>query len=96
MTSGKIMDATLKQRHDPKSRMRNHSSSARRGAALGCRFCELLGRFLALNHSQLDSLSVSKTNFAERFKHSVFVESFDGFCHEVTSLILTKMAQIKV
>jgi hypothetical protein len=32
-------------------------------------------------------LSVFKTNFIERLKHSVFVESFDGFCHEVTSLI---------
>jgi hypothetical protein len=87
MTGGKIMDATLKQRHDPKSRMSNNSSSARRGAALGCRFSEPLGRFLALNHSQPDSLSVFKTNFAERSKHSVFVESFDGFCHEVTSSI---------
>ena len=86
MTSGKIMDAALKQRHDPISRMSNNSSTARRRAALGCQFSEPLGRFLALNHSQRDSLSVFKTNFAERSKHPVFVESFDGFCHEVTSL----------
>jgi hypothetical protein len=87
MTNGKIMDATFKQRHDPKSRMSSNGGySARRAAALGCRFSELLGRLLTLNHSQLDSLSVFKTNFVERLKHSVFVESFDGFCHEITSL----------
>ena len=87
MTSGKIMDATLKQRHDPISRMSSNIYSAGRRAVLGRRFIKPLGRLLTLNHSQLDSLSVFKTNFAKRLKHSVFVESFDGFCHEVTSLI---------
>ena len=87
MTSGKIMDATLKQRHDPISRMSSNTYLAGRRAVLGRRFIKPLGRLLTLNHSQLDSLSVLKTNFVERLKHPVFVESFDGFCHEVTSLI---------
>ena len=87
MTSGKIMDATLKQRHDPISRMSSNTYSAGRRAVLGRRFIKPLGRLLTLNHSQLDSLSVFETNFVERLKHPVFVESFDGFCHEVTSLI---------
>jgi hypothetical protein len=26
-------------------------------------------------------LSVFKSHFAERLKHSVFVEGFDGLCH---------------
>lgn len=87
MTSGKIMDATLKQPHDPKSRMSSNTRSARYRAAIRCLFSDLFGWFLALIDSQIDSLSVFKTNFIERLKHSVFVESFDGFCHEVTSLI---------
>jgi hypothetical protein len=89
MTSGKIMGATLKQRHDPISRMSSNIYSARCRAALGRGFRKPLGRFLTLtlHHSQLHSLSVFKTNFVERLKHSVFVESFDGFCHEVTSSI---------
>ena len=87
MTGGKIMDAAFKQRHEPKGRMSSNRCSARRGSALGCRFSELLGWFLVLDHSQLDSLPVFKTNFVEWLKYSVFVESFDGFRHEITSLI---------
>src|SRR5262249_49423160 len=82
MTVGKIMDATLKQRHNPISGMSSNTSATRYRAALGRRFSEPLGRLLTLNHGQLNSLPVLKTNFAERLKHTVFVESFDGFCHE--------------
>jgi len=44
-------------------------------------FRNSFGRRLGLYHSQLNPLPVLKTNFAERPKYSVFVESFDGFCH---------------
>ena len=63
MTSGKIMNATLKQRHDPISRMSSNNYSTRRRAALGRRFSESLGRLLTLNHGQFNSLSVLKSNF---------------------------------
>ena len=81
MTSGKIMDATLKQRHDPISRMSSNTYSVGRRAVLGRRFMKPLGRLLTLYHGQFNSLSVFKSHFGERLKHSVFVEGFDAFCH---------------
>jgi hypothetical protein len=78
MTSGKIMDATLKQPHDPIRKM-SSSDPTRYRTALGFRFREPLGRLFTLNHSQLNSFSVLKTNFVKRLKHAVFVESVDGF-----------------
>ena len=52
-----------------------------RTAATRC-FRNSLGRLLARYDSQLNSLLVFKANFAERPKYPVFIESFDGLCHE--------------
>ena len=40
------------------------------------------GRMLARYDSQFNSLLVFKANLAERPEYPVFVESFDGLCHE--------------
>ena len=78
---GEVMKPTLKQADDSIGRMSGNTHSTRCRAALGRRFSEPLGRLLTLDHGQLNSLSVFKSHFAERLKHSVFVEGFDGLCH---------------
>jgi len=78
---GEVVKPTLKQANDSIGGMSGNNYSTRCRAALGRRFSEPLGRLLTLDHGQLDSLSVFKSHFAERFKHSVFVEGFDAFCH---------------
>ena len=59
MTGGKIMDATLKQRHNPISGMNSNTYSTRRGTLFGRRFSEPLGRLPTFNHGQLNSLPCS-------------------------------------
>ena len=79
---GEVMKPTLKQPDDSIGGMSGNTYSTRcRATALGRRFSEPLGRLLTLYHGQLNSLSVFKSHFGERLKHSVFVEGFDAFCH---------------
>jgi hypothetical protein len=78
---GEVMKPTLKQADDSVGRMSGNNYSTRCRAALGRRFSESLGRLLTLYHGQFNSLSVFKSHFGERLKHSVFVEGFDAFCH---------------
>ena len=78
---GEVVKPTLKQANDSIGGMSGNNYSTRCRAALGRRFSEPLRRLLTLDHGQLDSLSVFKSHFAERLKHSVFVEGFDAFCH---------------
>jgi len=81
MTGGKIMNAALKQRDDPIGGMRGYFYRARNRMAVSSGLSDPFGRLLVLHHGQLHSLPVFKSNFRERFKDSIFVESFDGFCH---------------
>ena len=78
---GEIVKPTLKQADDSIGGMSCNTYSTRFRTVLGRGFNEPLGRLLTLDHSQLNSLSVFKSHFAERLKHSVFVEGFDGLCH---------------
>lgn len=78
---GEVVKPTLKQADDLEGRMSGNIHSRRRRAALGRRFSEPPGRLLALYNGQLNFLSVLKSHFGERLKHSVFVEGFDAFCH---------------
>ena len=78
---GEVVNPTLKQADDSIGGMSGITNSTRCRAALGRRFSEPLGRLLILYHGQLNSLSVFKSHFGERLKHSVFVEGFDAFCH---------------
>jgi hypothetical protein len=78
---GEVVKPTLKQANDSISGMSCNDYSTRFRAALGRRFSEPPGRLLTLDHGQLNSLSVFEPHFAERPKHSVFVEGFDAFCH---------------
>jgi hypothetical protein len=82
---GEIVHPAFKQPHDPIGGMRGHSE-ATRGTVVTGRFNGQFGTLLALYHGQLNLLSIFKSNFRERFKNSVFVKSFDTFCHERTSV----------
>lgn len=61
--------------------MERYFYPTRSRAAVSSRFGDPFGRLLTLYHGQLNSLSIFKSNFGERFKNPVFVESFDGFYH---------------
>jgi hypothetical protein len=76
-----IVESAFKQSDDSIGGMRRYLYPTACRTAARSRFRSPLGRLLSLNHSQVNSLPVLKTNFAERLKNSVFVESFDGFCH---------------
>ena len=78
---GEVVKPTLKQANDSIGGMSGNTYSTRRRAALGRRFSDPLGRLFTLDHGQLNSLSVFEPYFAERLKHSVFEEGFDGLCH---------------
>jgi hypothetical protein len=81
MILGKIVNPTSKQSDDPIGRARCYLYATFLRATTVTRFSDPFGRLLALYNGQLNSLSVLKSNFAERFKNAVFVESFDGLCH---------------
>lgn len=81
MIFGKIVNRTSKQSDDPISGTRCYLYTSFLRATTVTRFSDPFGRLLTLNHSQLNSLPVLKTNFGERLKNSVFVESFDGLYH---------------
>ena len=78
---GEVVKPALKQANDSIGGMSCNNCSTRCRAALGRRLREPVGQLLTLDHGQLNSLSVFKSHFAERPKHSVFVEGFDAFCH---------------
>ena len=78
MIFGEVVKPTFEQADDSIGGMSGNTYSTRCRAALGRRFSESLGRLVALYHDgQLNSLSVFKSHFGERLKHSVFVEGFD-------------------
>ena len=77
-----IVESAFKKSDDPVGGVRRYlfPPGDRRAATSG--FRNPFGRCLTLYHSQLNCLLVFKANFAERPENPVFVESFDGFCHD--------------
>jgi hypothetical protein len=94
MIFGNIVNSTSKQSDNPIGRARAYFYTSLR-ATIVTQFSAPFGRFLALDHGQLNSLPVLETNFAERLKDAVFVKSFDGFCHGYLSQ-LTILLENKV
>lgn len=78
---GQIMSPAFEQSDDPIGWMRRNFSPIHNWTAARSRSSDPFRRVLALHHGQSYPLFVFKTNFGERLKNAVFVESFDGFCH---------------
>jgi len=74
-----IVNPAFKQPDDLLGRMTGDIDTDGFGVRLSLRFRDSLRRFLRLDHSQLNSLSVFEANFTERFKNSVFVKRVEGF-----------------
>jgi hypothetical protein len=81
MVFGKIVNPTSKQSDNLIARARCYFYTSSFRASILSRSSDPVGRLLALYDGQLDSLSVLKSDFAERFKNTVFVKSIDGLCH---------------
>jgi hypothetical protein len=81
MIFGKIVNPTSKQSDDAISGTRCYLCTSSLRATIVSRFSDSFGRLLAFYDGQLNSLSVLKSNFAERLKDAVFVKSVDGLGH---------------
>ena len=81
MIRGEIVNPASKQSDDPISGTRCYFCSSRRRATINSRFSDPFGHFFTFHEGQLNRLFIFKSHFGERLKHSVFVKSFDGFCH---------------
>ncbi len=79
VTLGEIVGPAPKQRDDLLGGMAGDIYTDGFGVRLSLRFRHSLRRFLRLDHSQLNSLSVFEANFADGLKHSVFVKRVEGF-----------------
>ena len=82
MIFGKAMNPAFKQCDNLVGGMRCHFFPTRSRTAVSSRFRDPFGRLPTFYHGQLNPLSISKSNFGERLKNPVFVEGFDGVCHE--------------
>ena len=78
---GQIMSPAFEQSNDLIGWMRADFSSTRNWMAVSGRSGNPFGRFLTPYHGQPNSLSIFEPDLGERLKNSVFVKSFDGFCH---------------
>jgi hypothetical protein len=81
MIFGKIVNPTSKQSDDPISGTRRYFCTSRGRATINSRFSDPFGQFFTFYDGQFNPLFIFKSHFGERFKNSVFVKSFDGFCH---------------
>ena len=81
MIFGEIVNPAFKQCDDPIGGVKRYYCPTRSRTAVSSRFSDPFGRLLTLHHGQLNSLSIFKSNFGERLKNPVFVESFDGVRH---------------
>lgn len=81
MIFGKIVNPTSKQSDDAINGARCYLYTSSLRTTIVSRFSDPFGRLLAFYDGQLNSLSVLKSNFAERLKDAVFVKSFNGLRH---------------
>ena len=79
VTLGEIVDPASKQPDNLMGGMAGDIYTDRFSGRLSRRFCGPRRRFLRLDHSQFNFLSVFKADFGEGLKNSVFVKRVEGF-----------------